>query len=442
MATYLTVTVRDPIIARDSRPFGTGQRMGSLDWLYPSVLAGSLRTILGNISQADFSKQETIDALKKVSIAGPLPFWDGMIFLPAPRDIIVKEEMEKEIIKRQAYAIRPTEIEDGEGCDLPFSKGVLRPAMLPIQEEFKPAGIPAFWSADKMVEWLESPDGKCFIAPPGPPNPEKEIKTGSQFLPNPQKDTRTHVKIDPKIGSAEDEMLFRTVGLDLSLKGQPHGMKISVKVDTDGVVLGDKQLGDLVANLDCFGTLGGERRLVHWKAEPPKKQIYSTRMRFQSSDKLWVGWNYSGSICNSLKKQNSERKRLRLILATPAIFYNTTDICHGWLPGWLKYDGSSIEGAPPEAPKDLKLKLISACVDRWKPISGWSLEKTKQGDKRGPKPIRRLVPAGSVYFFEVEGDAIDLVEKFWLKSICDIDGDRRDGFGLALWGVWEGFDNE
>ena len=41
--------------------------------------------------------------------------------------------------------------------DLPFPRGVLCPAMLPIQDEFKPAGIPAFWSANKIAEWLEKP---------------------------------------------------------------------------------------------------------------------------------------------------------------------------------------------------------------------------------------------------------------------------------------------
>jgi len=82
----------------------------------------------------------------------------------------------------------------------------------------------------------------------------------------------------------------------------------------------------------------------------------------------------------------------------------------------------------------VKLNLVSACTGRWKPISGWSLEK----GRRGPKPIRRLVPAGSVYFFEVlEGDASALAKNLWLRSVCDDEQDRRDGFGLALWGIWD-----
>ena len=433
VTTCLTVTLHDPVIARDSRPFGTGQRMGSLDWLYPSVLAGSLRTILGNISQADFQKSETIKALKNISIAGPLPLWDSRIFLPAPKDILVKEVKEEEIIKRQAYVIRPTKIKDDEGCGLPFSKGALWPAMLPIQDEFKPAAVPAFWSTDKMVEWLKSPNGKGFLVPPGPLDAEREIKAGSRFLSNPQKDMRSHVKIDQNLGTAQDEMLFRTVGLDLSLKGRSQGIQLAVRVEADRDSLGGKPLGDLIGGIDYFGPLGGERRLAHWKAEKPDAQAAYDWMQSQAPDNPNGEKGFPDMICTALNNQDAERKRVRLVLATPAIF------SQGWLPQWLNLDGDSLIGAPYGAPDGLKLKLISACVDRWKPISGWCLEK----GRRGQKKIRRLVPAGSVYFFEVlDGDAKVLVKNLWLRSVCDKKQDRLDGFGLALWGVWDFFDDE
>ena len=72
-------------------------------------------------------------------------------------------------------------------------------------------------------------------------------------------------------------------------------------------------------------------------------------------------------------------------------------------------------------------------MERWKPISGWGLENVIVG----PKRVRRLVPAGSVYFFKiVPGSAAELLDKLWLHSVADDDQDRRDGFGLALWGLW------
>jgi CRISPR-associated protein Cmr3 len=113
---------------------------------------------------------------------------------------------------------------------------------------------------------------------------------------------------------------------------------------------------------------------------------------------------------------------VRLVLATPGIFQQ------GWLPDWIKQDW---KGKPPGS--SVELQLIGACVERWKPISGWGLENSKVG----AKAIRRLVPAGSVYFFKVtKGSAAELADKLWLQSVADDEQDRRDGFGLALWGLW------
>lgn len=69
MVLYLRINAHDPLIARDGRPFGLGIRMKSLDWLYPSVLAGSLRTMLGNARDSSFD-DKMIESLKCISISG------------------------------------------------------------------------------------------------------------------------------------------------------------------------------------------------------------------------------------------------------------------------------------------------------------------------------------------------------------------------------------
>lgn len=395
MVTYLTITAHDPLIARDSRPFGLGIRMKSLDWLYPSVLAGAFRTMLGNAKDCNFDN-EAIKALKRISISGPLPFWQGKIYLPAPKDILVKEENRER--EHNAFAIRPVNIDSDEwkdcSCNLP--PGGLLPAMLPesVKDEFKPAKIPSLWSLETMKKWLINAKGEGFESPPDP----EKIAGNADFLNLPQKEPRTHVKIDPTLGTAEDTQLFETIGLDFSIKGEVDSIGLAARVENEG------EFVDLsLTKIDPFNTIGGERRLASWKA-------YETH----------EVWNFPSDLASEFTG-----KKMRMVLATPAIFSD------GWKPGWL--EGWPEGKSPSYWPKGLKLKLISACIDRWKPISGWSLE------KRGPKPIRRLVPAGSVYFFEIDGDvdAATLAKSLWLKSVCDEEQDRLDGFGLALWGIWD-----
>lgn len=427
---YISIAPHDPLIARDGRPFSFGNRMKSLGWLYPSVVAGSLRTMLGKMRYGLKFEKAEVDSLKKVSVHGPIPLFQGALYFPAPKDLLVKEDRigRKLVRETHVYPIRPVEISwnIGEGCNLPILSQKDRSSLtltevqalresqklLPstiseeADEDFKPADIPAFWSLEMMVDWLSNPTGAGFPSPPGP----KKISDFKSYLPKPPEDLRVHVKIDPKTGVAEDSHLFQTVGLDFSLKGQMDTVKLAARVGSEDDSC--EELLEHISNLDTLHPIGGERRLAHWRSLQEIK-----------------GW----SIPERLEKAMNNcpaKKKLRMVLATPAIFSK------GWLPGWLE------EGRPEGAPEGVKLRLVGACTERWRPISGWSLERydteTKQRKKPGPKSIRRLVPTGSVYFFELdEGNAIDVARSLWLRSVCDDPQDRRDGFGLALWGLWD-----
>jgi CRISPR-associated protein Cmr3 len=365
--------------------------MKSLDWPYPSVLAGSLRTLLGKQNGEGFSRV-VVDKLKKIDVAGPFPMVsDGQgeqLYFPAPRDLVVHESDDE---GRRAVPLRPMRLADGEGCDLP-------PGLLPVSvtEDGKPARAPAFWSYERMTDWLLNPTGKRFEAPPA------DGAIGSGYFDVPGKDERIHVAIDPKAGAAEEGLLFMTVGLDLNAKGVKERVSLSVRVEAEN------RFGDLVGQLDAFHPLGGEQRLVRWR----------TRQNHPPA------WTAHEKLREALEK-SKPGQGIRMILATPAMFKE------GWMPGWI---GDGLTGCPPGT--QVELKLVGACVGRWKPISGWSLE----AGKVGPKPVRRLVPAGSVYFFEaMSGNAESLVGDMWLRSVCDEDDfsqERRDGFGLALWGLW------
>lgn len=384
MSYFLTLTPRDPLIARDGRPFGAGQghRMRSLNWPYPSVLAGALRTLLGKMNGGDFSSENLLSALKRLRVAGPLLQANQELYFPAPADLIVWEDEERQ--QRIVMPLRPDL--NAKGCDLP--EGLVP---VSVTQDVKPASTPAFWSKPQMCCWLLNASGRDF---PASPTPEKTTP-GSGYLPTPEKEERTHVKIDPRAGAAEESFLFMTVGLDLSVKCSAQPLTLAARID------GAEAFAEQLPTLDTLHPFGGERRLVHWRS------CEST------------AWDAPQTLRDALRSE----PRVRLVLATSAIF------THGWRPGWLN---DRFEGSPPAS--NVRLKLVSACVGRWQPISGWSLE---QGQV-GPKAIRRLAPAGSVYFFTVvEGNAATLVDQHWLRSVSDDQQDQRDGFGLALWGKWD-----
>lgn len=106
---------------------------------------------------------------------------------------------------------------------------------------------------------------------------------------------------------------------------------------------------------------------------------------------------------------------LRCLLTSPAAFNQ------GWRPQWLLTD-SSLAAANP--------RLIAAAVGSPETVSGWDHV------TRAPKPARRLAPSGSVYFIQLDRPlSPDELSALWLSSISDNEQDRRDGFGVALWGV-------
>lgn len=385
MTTMLELTCRDPIVSRDGRPFGAGQgnRMRSAGWLLPSVVAGALRSTVGTVAQRDFSA-DTAQELLQVAVAGVFPVADGQLYLPAPRDCVVHPD-------KGPLRVTPQTIDHG-GCDWP-AEG-LRPVMLTEEQapdDFKPEEGPAWWPSDSYANWLGGDD----------------ISFDHQFLNSPQAELRTHVQLDAHTGAADEGKLFTTAALPLThlpryrAEAQNGFRARCAEITLAARVRASQWCGETVANLNTLYPLGGERRLVHWKA---------------TGAPAW-------SCPETLRATLAKTKRVRMVLATPAIFRD------GWKPGWLNHQ---LIGQPPGS--NTTLKLVGVSIQRWRAVSGWSLADLP-GQPRGPKPVRRMVPAGGVYFFETVDGTTDL-EARWLEPVSDDEQDQRDGFGLAVWGTW------
>ena len=270
----------------------------------------------------------------------------------------------------------PRALEPAAWCDLPSG---LLPVQLEAPESEKPGKGPSWWALHHLLAFRRGQ------------GVSHEELTRDGWSPPPG-DRRTHVKIGEG-GAAQPGMLFQTEGLDFS--ATPEGCAALRSVQSVRLLLRcSEPLRDAVAHL------GGERRLATLR--PERDDLWPTMPR---------DWPHriarEGGLC--------------LTLLTPGYF------AAGYRPGWLD---ENLAGCPPGIP-GLRLKLQAVALERWQANSGWDLAKQQ------PRPARKLAPAGSTYWFRIEGVSDeDEVAKLWLASVSDDAQARRDGFGLALPAPW------
>lgn len=103
------------------------------------------------------------------------------------------------------------------------------------------------------------------------------------------------------------------------------------------------------------------------------------------------------------KRPTIRGKFLKIVLLTPAL-------CGSWFP--------EISG----------LTLVAAAVGKPVSVGGWDVLNQQ------PKPMRRAIPAGSVFLFKAESEekANEIAEKLHGESLCNPGEDQKNGFGLCL----------
>lgn len=380
----------DPLLFRDGRPFAAelgAQAATSLPVPYPGVVAGAVRTMVGSRLNWDWDSDGPARA-KGLPVHGPLICLGDKLLVNAPADaVIIEEEQaqkddqdnEDQVVKpRKRMTLRPRPLAPGEGCNVP--EGMLP---LAVTSEDKPARGYAFWPWNEVMNWLAGDEGAGTR-----PLPDSFPNIGK-----PTTEERIHVKIGAG-GVAEDGMLFSTSSVvpwepsRETGEAEPKRWGYRVRLDASGLGNAPEINGPLF--------LGGERRVA---------------IAVERETGAWP------TAPDTLRNQLKGARGVRMLLVTPAIFQR------GWKADWM-------EGGCPPGLSGVKLTLKSACVPRREAVSGWDYQ------SRGPKAVRWLVPAGSVYFFELEGDPSALAESGWLIPVSDNEQDRLDGYGLAVWGIW------
>jgi CRISPR-associated protein Cmr3 len=237
------------------------------------------------------------------------------------------------------------------------------------------------------------------------------------FLNAAAPETRDHVCLDVATGAAAEGRIFATAGLNVAhlprfgVERSAPFQKRFAEITLSARVTIPEPGFEHIESFAGWHPLGGERRLVHWQ-------------QADAAD-LW-------KCPDEVKRLLESASRIRMVLVTPGVFK------HGWRPGWL--DPETLIGRPFDNVPLLTLKGVTNV--HWRAVSGWAFQKIDDEGRldangsSGPKPIRRMAPAGSVYFFECKPGEGTLLADHWLNPVSDGEQERRDGFGLAIWGTW------
>jgi CRISPR-associated protein Cmr3 len=385
------VEPRDALIVRDGRPFGNraGTRAKSVDFPFPSTTSGGARTRagLGKIN-GDLSKfdKNLGDEVLQIEVSGPLlaEVDDGgkvNLLIHAPADcLIVKPENEGE---KNRFPLAPLEKDADSFSNLDDDLHLLGTTE---KVKGKPQSDPHFWHWAEFEQWLLKADEAQTIDARtlGHNGLTKEQRTHVRILDETKGDDRYKSKAN------SDGGLFQTRGLEFTATNEKKQISSAKKLAL--VIEVERQ--NFGGNIESgIAPLGGERRIVAWSKSNTPFPECPLKVR--------------EAIPNT--------KSCRLILLTPAIFEN------GFKPTWLK------------TANGLAVEIQAIAVNRAQVISGWDFVKKK------PKPTRRMCPAGTVLFLKLSGDDIESwIENTWFHCVSDLEQDRKDGFGLAALGTWDG----
>lgn len=373
---------RDPLVVRDGRPNDRRSQSDVLPFPFPGTVAGLCRTRLGSEPSRGFTAGKQLDALRDTALRGPCLVAEGdagtVLLAPAPSDAHVVEDPVGHVLRLRA--LHPL-----DEADALFDQvlGASLPVGMTAEHEVTgkpPRDLPRWWAWPRFEAWLTG-RGRAFDGDAA----ARFLSDGVSALPA---EPRLHVAIESSRGTHRDGMLFGATGLRF-IQG---GRRLSIYVDFDGRALPDREIHAGI------GPMGGERRLGYWRP---------------------TDWTLPGppdAVATALTAQSAVA-RVRLVLLTPAIF------TAGWRPG---------AESPAFAVSGVEVKLVAARVPRPEVVSGWDFESGR------PKPTRRMVPAGSVYWLDLRGPPEarrEWLDRVWMQNVSDDAQDRRDGYGLAAVGV-------
>lgn len=369
------------MISRDGRPFGAepGAQANSMAFPVPSVTAGAVRSLVGRDPKTGIFVDTQDDAQKKKI--------NRLLEIEVQGPLLV--ELDESGQKVDWLVPAPADVlltETGQNTGR-------REPLFPITVEGATVDMPdSLWAVGRVMYKAEKPSGnapsfwywnqmEAWLKQPTPGEVDLQ-ELGHNGL---KLSERTHVALQAGTRTAQTGMLFGTRELEFTAAGDylSNPKRFALALATTATLP------------EGYAPVGGERRLAAWRKS-----------------------NFALPACPSEVANAIVRdKACRLVLLTPA------DFKRGYLPDWSGGQEVTVKAA--------------AIVQRPLTISGWDLQAKK------PKPSRRLVPAGSVYFLQftenMDQAAIRAwIQDTWMHTVSDDPQACRDGFGLAVLGTWDG----
>lgn len=447
----IEIQALDTLFFRDARPFTMGDETwaNSLFPPSPSVLYGALRSIYFANHPEDVIHADTEqDPTKGLCIQGIAIKRNAELFLPLPHDLVTEKSLSKPQKPENSYKTYPLTFEQDAGYGL-IRKGTHQ-HILTFQPIFaltmevinilKSAGIPKKTLTDLAT--LYKPELQEFAISQAFIHTTEEIlhrslteKEQAMFLkyashhyaenlsggmlnfedfkaylkgedrPFYARKTADNLVGEPKIGIARDKNLCS------SAQGKLYQINMQRLQRQMNIENNDPHFE--------YATM----RFVLQTTEFPLDQQEQSKMSRNGQLKGFLRLGGEGKGSSYVMTQdavhvpapNLSGKYFKLYLATPAIF------SQGWKPtSWfdvMKYP-------------NLKITLLTAATGKYQPLGGWDMK------KRSPKRLYRAVPAGSVYYFQLEqGGLDDVLDCFHGKSVSDVEGYQQQGFGITYVGA-------
>jgi CRISPR-associated protein Cmr3 len=403
----------DVLFFRDGKPStrGTDHYLRSLFPPYPSTLYGAVRTrrlLDGGVDLAGLD--ETSWGRRLNGLSAELGPWGGFgslrlrgpwllrgdePLLPVPADLgVIPAKATQDAAPRIETVVRyrPSSESLPGGGSHPEGLRLL----LPHGTDGDPWKPPAPGVEPRPATgWLLVPAGLAVWRSGGLPAPDHFVHASTLW----HDETRTGLGLRPKLRISEDGQLY-TFGFVRLLPGVSLGFEVAGS--------GLKPEGRL--------RLGGEGRSVLLAPGPTFPSYSDVKVPPLPWERGFGGEGPGEAGSPGL------RPLLTLTFATPAL-----SATGAWPPGFSEAQLQRRIG-------DVPVRLVGAAVPGSVLVGGWDLARNQA------KPLRRALPAGSVFLFEpldgiAAAEAANQLDGMCLSDFSGNEGLAQQGFGLVAAGV-------